>query len=81
MIAIRVEIIDYDKASNTCTARLMNGDIVELDPFVCCAISMTDEEYENNAGFDTVGNKYILTEYIVNKDNVVPCEGGMIKIN
>ncbi len=80
MIIVRVKITDYDKASNTCTAQLLNGDIIELDPFVGCAIDMTDDDYENNKGFDVVGNSYLLTEYTVYKEIVVPSEGGMIAI-
>lgn len=80
MITVRLKVTNYDKASNTCTAQLLNGDIIELDPFVGCAINMTDEEYEKGKGFDIVGNNYILTEYTVYKENVVPSEGGMIAI-
>lgn len=80
MITVRVKIIGYDKASNTCTAQLLNGDIIELDPFVGCAISMTDDDYEKDRGFDIVGKSYFLTEYTVYKENVVPSEGGMIAI-
>lgn len=80
MIAVRVKITDYDKASNTCTAQLFNGDIIELDPFVSCAINMTDEEYDKGKGFDIIGKDYLLTEYTVCKENVVPHEGGMIAI-
>lgn len=80
MITVRVKITEYDKASNTCTAQLLNGDIIELDPFVGCAIEMTDADYKKGKGFDIVGNSYLLTEYTVYKENVVPSEGGMIAI-
>lgn len=80
MIIVRVKITDYDKASNTCTAQLLNGDIIELDPFGGCAISMTDDDYKNDKGFEIVGNSYLLAEYTVYKENVVPRAGGMIAI-
>lgn len=80
MLTVRVKIIDYDKSSNTCTAQSLNGDIFELDPFVGCAISMTDDDYKKGKGFDIVGRSYLLTEYTVYRDNVVPDEGGMIAI-
>ena len=80
MIAIRVKIIDYDQGANTCVAQLLNGDVFELDPFVGCAIEMSDDEYESGKGFELVGKDYILTEYTVYKDNVVPIEGGMISL-
>jgi len=72
MLAIRIKIVSYDKTTNTCQAKLLNGDIFELDPFVGCAIEMTDEDYESGKGFDIVGRDYILTEYSVSKENVVP---------
>lgn len=81
MITARVKIVSYDKASNTCTAELQDGRIIELDPFVGCAIDMTDDEYEKDKGFGIVGNVYALTEYTVYTDNVVPHEGGMIKLS
>ena len=80
MITVRLKVTDYDKESNTCTAQLLNGDIVLFDPFVGCAISMTDEEYENDKGFDIVGNNYILTDYTVYKDSVVPAKDGIIAL-
>lgn len=80
MITVRVKITDYDKVSNTYKAQLLNKDIIELDPFVGCAIDMTDEDYEKGKGFDIIGNSYLLTGYIVYKERVVPSEGGMIAI-
>lgn len=80
MIDVRIEIIEYDKDLNTCKGRLLNGDIVDVDPFVGCAISMTDEEYQEGKGFSCVGRSYILTEYSVYRDNIVPHECGMIEL-
>lgn len=77
MIDLKVKVISYDKKLNTCKANLSSGEIIDLDPFVGCAIPMTDEEYKNDKGFLTVGNDYVLTEYSVYKHNVVPHEGGM----
>lgn len=78
MITLRVEIIDYDKDLNNCKARLLNGDVIELDPYGGCAIAMTDDEYAAGNGADIVGKTYLLTAYSVYKDLVVPHEGGMI---
>jgi hypothetical protein len=80
VITVRVKVICYDKASHTCEAKLLNGDIINLDPFVGCAIDMTDEDYEEGIGFHIVGNSYLLTEYTVYKDSVVPSKGGMIAV-
>ena len=80
MITVRVKIIAYNKITNTCTAQLLNGDIIALDPFVGCAIPMTEEEYERGVGFYLVGNSYLLVEYMVYKDLVVPSENGMIAV-
>lgn len=80
MITVRLKIVDYDKHKNTYKAKLLNGDIIAFDPFVSCAIAMTDEEYKNNKGFKYVGNNYILTEYTVYNDIVIPSEGGIIAV-
>ena len=81
MIPIRVEITDYKRDTNTCTAKLLNGDYIELDPFVCCAIELTDTDYENGKANELVGDVFILTEYHVYKESVVPVEGGMLPVN
>jgi len=77
MIALRVKIVSYNKDVNTCKAELLNGDIIELDPFVACAVELSDEDYHSGKGGDIIGNSYILTEYHVYKDQVVPMENGM----
>ncbi len=81
MIVVRVEIISYDMGTNTCKAGLLNGDIVNLDPYVGRAIELTNEDYESGKGADIVGNSYLLTEYSVHSDIVLPAEGGMTIIN
>jgi hypothetical protein len=80
MITLRVKITEYNKERNVCTAELLNGDKIELDPFVSCAIPMDDDEYEAGKGFEFVGKEFILTEYTVYKQNVVPHENGMIEL-
>lgn len=80
MITFRIEVTDYDKETNTCKAILLNGDIVNFDPFVFCAFPMTDEEYENGKGFEVVGKKYLLTQFTVYTDQIAPHENGMIEI-
>ena len=78
MITLRLKIVSYDKESNTCKGELLNGDVVVIDPFVCCAIELPDESYNAGEGADIVGNTYILTEYTVYKESIVPHECGMI---
>jgi hypothetical protein len=80
MISLRLKIISYDKDRNTCKAELLNGDIVEIDPFVSCALALTDDDYVAGHGADVVGGEYILTEYTVYKNNIVPHEGGIISL-
>ena len=81
MITLRIDIIEYDKRRNVCKAKLLNGDIVELDPYVLCAIALSDEDYEAGKGADIVGNAYLLVDYSVTRDGVFPCEGGMILLS
>ena len=78
MITLIVEIKTYNKERNTCEAQLLNGEVINLDPFVSCAIKQTDDDYKNNKGAELIGNTYLLTAYTVYKDSVVPHEDGMI---
>ena len=80
MIPIRITISSYDKETNTCKATLLNGDVISLDPFVGCALELSDDDYEAGRGADVVGNTYILVEYTVYRESVVPSEGGMIQL-
>lgn len=80
MITVRVKIISYDKDVNTCKAQLLSGDIIELDPYVGCAIALSDEDYYAGKGGDIVGKDFLLTKYSVYAENVIPHEGGMIAV-
>ena len=80
MIPIRITISSYDKETNTCKATLLNGDVICLDPFVGCALELSDDDHEAGCGADVVGNTYILVEYTVYRESVVPSEGGMIQL-
>lgn len=59
---------------------MQNGNIIEIDPFVSCAIPLTDEEYHAGRGAEIVGKAYILTGYSVYPTHVLPHEGGMIAL-
>lgn len=80
MIPIQIEITEYDHARNVCKAKLQNGNIIEIDPFVSCAIPLTDEAYNAGRGAEIVGKSYILTGYSVYPIHVLPHEGGMIAL-
>lgn len=80
MITVRLKVISYDKETNTCKAQLLNGDIVDFDPFVGCAVKLTDDDYHNGKGSEIVGKSVILTQYTVYHDNVVPHQEGMFEI-
>jgi hypothetical protein len=80
MITQRIKITAYRKDTNDCEAILQNGDVIIFDPFVSCALFLSDEDYRLMRGSDIVGNTYLLTEYSVYPHNVVPHENGMILI-
>ena len=80
MIPIQIEITEYETAKNVCKAKLQNGNIIEIDPFVSCAIPLTDEEYYAGRGAEIVGKSYLLTCYSVYPTHVLPHEGGMIAL-
>lgn len=77
MIPIQILVTDYDKSSNTCTA-VSGGKEIDLDPFVSCAVALSDEDYAAGKGAEVVGKAYVLTSYSVYPETVVPHEGGMI---
>lgn len=80
MITLRLKVISYDNESNTCKAQLLNGDIVNFDPFVGCAIELSDEDYKNGFGSKLVDKSYLLTFYTVYRDAIVPHENGLLEI-
>ena len=75
---LRIEIIEYNKKLNVCKGRLLNGDIVTVDPFCGCAIPLSDEDYKNGKAGDIVGNVYLLVDFHVGRDCITPYENGMI---
>lgn len=78
MVTLRLAVTHYDKATNTCKAVLQNGDIVDFDPYVGCAIRLSDDEYENGEGKDIVGCEFLLIEYTVTRRMITPHENGLI---
>ena len=80
MIELRLKITKYFQGSNTCEAQLMNGNLISFDPFVGCALELSDEDYQEGKGKYLVGNEYLMTEYTVYKDQVVPSENGLIQL-
>ncbi len=78
--SIRVKVLSYNKDINSCQAVTSCGDKISFDPFVFCAIRMTDEEYEEDYGYTIVGNTYDLYKYQVDVDQVYPLEGGMMLV-
>jgi hypothetical protein len=81
MIPLIIEIVSYNKESNKMIAKTLHGVNFALDPFVGCAIRMSDEDYELGKGGDFVGKSYCMTFYTVYKNEVVPHEGGLTLLN
>lgn len=77
MIPVIVKVISYDKERNICKAELQNGNFIDFDPFVGCAIELSDDDYFQGKGNDVVGNTYCMTCYTVYADSVVPHEDGL----
>lgn len=80
MIPLQIYITEYHEASNTCTAKLQNGNYIKLDPFVSCAVEMSNSDFENGKGHELVGKSYLITKYWVTPGEVIPDEGGMIEL-
>tara|TARA_R110002096_G_C14661646_1_gene728198 strand:- start:25547 stop:25831 length:285 start_codon:yes stop_codon:yes gene_type:complete len=79
-LTIQIQLIEYRKESNDFIAKTRLGESFVFDPFVSCALSMTDNEYENGKGFDFVGHDFLMNHYTVTHDNVYSHEGGLIEI-
>jgi hypothetical protein len=76
-----IQFTAYDKLANTCQAKItQTGEVFEIDPFVGCAISMTDEQYSDDFGYTIVGKKYCMKEYTVYDGYVVPHAGGLVSL-
>lgn len=80
MIPVIIEITKYNESSNTCVAKLRDGSIINFDPFVGCAIPLTDDEYREGKAHALVGNSYLLIRYSVERNGVYPHEGGIMQI-
>ena len=75
MIPLIVKIISYSFENNTCQAELQDKKIITLDPFVGCAIDLSDEEYDiGEKAQSIVGKSYLMSEYGVFHHCVIPNE-------
>ncbi len=77
-LEIVLKVISYDKESNTCRAIDSFGRDFNFDPFVGCAIRMTDEQYSKGFGFSIVGNGYVASDYSFSNGQLVPNENGLV---
>jgi len=77
-LEIVLRVIRYDKESNTCRAIDSFGRDFDFDPFVSCAIKMTDEQYAGDFGFSIVGNGYVASDYSFSNGQLVPHENGLV---
>lgn len=77
-----IEVTEYLKEQNVYIGKMINGNSVEFDPFVGCAI-----DYEQGKGSDLVGETFILWDFSVSKVNrngvefiILPSANGMTPI-
>lgn len=85
MLPLRLVTKAYDKDRNIFKAILPSDEIVYFDPFVGCAISLSDDDYANGKGFEYENKPFLLTEFSVQKWGVnsymiIPSEGGIIAL-
>ena len=80
MIPIQIEITGYNFDRNVCVAQLSNGNFIEVDPFVGCAVRLSDDDYVAGKGADLVGKKFVLTSYSVYPSTIVPHENGIVPV-
>lgn len=80
-----ITIYEYDKAKNYFTGKTSRGEHVYFDPFVSCAIDLSDDEYLEGKAFDYIGRAYVCFDYSVQvglfgQSMVIPSESGMVEI-
>ena len=85
MLPLRLATKEYDKNKNIFKAVLPNDEIVYFDPFVFCAIKLSDEDYAKGKGYEYENKAFLLTEFSVQKWDVasymiMPDEGGIIEL-
>lgn len=65
MLPITLRVKKYHKNRNYFEAVLMSGDVVAFDPFVSCAIELSDNDYHAGKGEDLVGKNFVITGFCV----------------
>ena len=85
MLPLRLVTKGYDKDRNIFKAILPSDEVVYFDPFVGCAIELSDEDYASGKGYEYENKSFLLTEFSVQKWDVisymiVPSEGGIIEL-
>lgn len=89
MLPLTVYVKEYFPDRNYFWGVLASGELVAFDPFVSCAITLTDEEYKAGKGAELERKNFLITEFTVYKNfehenkyhyMVVPHEGGIIEV-
>ena len=85
MLPLRIVTKEYNKDRNIFKAILPSDEIVFFDPFVGCAIDLSDDDYASGKGFEYENKAFLLTEFTVQKWGVTsymvtPNEGGIIEL-
>jgi hypothetical protein len=85
MFPLRIVTKKYFKEYNNFEAILPSDEIVLFDPFVACAIELSDEDYVNGKGIEYENKAFLLTEFSVRKFGVtkymvIPDEHGIIEL-
>jgi len=89
MLPLQLHVKEYFKDRNYCEAVLASGEIVAFDPFVSCAITLSDDDYNSGRGADIVKRNFLITDFSVQPwfehDQryhymVTPNEGGIIAL-
>ncbi len=85
MLPFRIVTKKYRKDDNYFEAVLPSDEKVLFDPFVGCAIPLTDSEYEEGKGFEYENRSFLLTNFSVqqwdiNSYMITPNDGGIIEL-
>lgn len=89
MLPLQVHVKDYFHDRNYCEVVLASGEIAAFDPFVGCAIRLSDADYSAGKGAELKNKSFLLTAFSVapwsDYDNryhymITPHEGGIIAL-
>lgn len=89
MFPLILKVTGYNREKNILIAKTQTRQEVEFDPFVSCAIELSEEGFKEGLAEKLCGNTYALTSFIVDESPfkntvqdylVIPSENGLSEV-